>query len=146
MTAYWERALGRRAVWLLVGFAFLVFLFWSLAAPALEPPAWVEDAVTGGVVAVIFGRILWVTTLPWRLVRGRPAVAPPRHAAEMRREMRTLFGWRFVILTLIMTGGLFAHTLAAEDNGYGHWLAVAGSAILFGFSLWHLVQKLRDDG
>ncbi|MFQ5348204.1 MAG: hypothetical protein ACE5ED_10235 [Rhodothalassiaceae bacterium] len=146
MTACWERALGRRALWLLAGFAFLVLLLWSLVAPALEPPAWMEDALTSGLVAVIFGRILWVTTLPWRLVRGRPAIAPPRPAAGMRREMLGVFGWRIVILTLIMTGGLFARTLAAEGNGFGHWLAVAGSAFLFGLSLNLLVHKLRGDG
>ena len=107
-------------------------------------PAWTAPVAITIVSAGLIGWVGWAAFAPWRLVRGRPDVLPPRSLAEVRRAGRASLGWPMIILGLLFSGTKFFGIVMGTVSD---WRAVAGG-ILFGAMFAGYIAiaslKLRD--
>jgi hypothetical protein len=140
----WQRVAGTRGTWKSAGLIGLAILVWTLLSRALALSEWTDWVIIVGCVVALSGWVTWASLAPRRLVRGRPDVAPPRPASQIRREVRATFNWPFVIFALLLSGLLFFGALESLSGTLAGWAFVVGSGLLFGVYVWTAFQKLRD--
>lgn len=140
----WQKITGRAGTWKIAGIVFLVILLWTLISQTIALEEWVEQIMFFGGVASIVGWILWFSYAPRRLVKGRPAIVPPRPIASVRREVRAMLNWPMVIIILIISGYLFLGFLSFPERKMSWWAWVIGSGLMFGSYLWIAFKKFTD--
>ncbi len=140
----WQKVTGRSGTVKLVGIVFVAMFCWTLVSGSLAIPYWANAAGLALLVLGMATPIYWASYAPYRLVRDRPFVTPPRPTAQVKREVRDMLNWRFTALALVFTGILFATSLTSTEGGLMYWAWLVGSGTLFGSYVWLAVSKLRD--
>lgn len=91
------------------------------------------DLTTYACIAAVIAYILWKSTAPVRLVRGREPVSPPRTAKQSEEQMGRALGWPVAISLAITSIGFLAWSvsLAASKPLLGVPLAVLTAVATF---------------
>lgn len=144
LIADWQKVAGRAGTWKSVGTVVAVLALWTLLSQALRPPEWINSAVIVLVAITICARILWASFAPWRLVKNRKPITPPRPRAEARREARAALNWQMIIFALILSAGAFASHVTATEWNIGTWAWLVGSGAIFVAYIWIGFRKLFD--
>lgn len=140
----WQRVSSRRGIWTVVGLVLVGIFGWTAIVSALNLPGWADEAAVPVAVVLLCGYIFWAGLAPWRLVRNRPVVAPPRASDEVGRLHRATLKWRFVTFILIVSGLLVFNKASATKRSLEDWLWLSGGGILFVAYLRIAVLKWRD--
>lgn len=142
----WRKAAGTRAAWRAAGGTLFALAIWMFVADAAGLPTWADLAAIIVITAIFCARMLWVSLEPRRLVRERPAVAPPRSPSKARREARILLTWPFVLFSLLTSGLGFAGSLISVITMPRplNWVVCAVVGFIFTSYIWLAFQKYRD--
>ncbi|WP_126000677.1 hypothetical protein [Sphingomonas sp. ABOLE] len=140
----WERAAGRTGRWKAIGIIIAVIALWTLLSDLVSVPEWGESLLVAAIVLGVCAWFLWASTTPRRLVSDRPAITPPRGAAEARRDARAALNWPFVVFALILSGAIFFGSVTANDRSPGAWAWLIGSGVMSGLYVWIAIKKLTD--
>ncbi len=144
LAANWQRVASRRGTWKTAGLVGLAILVWTLLSQALALPERTDWVIIAACVASVTGWLLWSSLAPRRLVSGRPDIAPPRSACQVRREVRAMLNWPFIIFALLLTGAMFFGALISLPGSIATWAWAIGSGTLFAVYLWAAFKKLTD--
>ncbi|MBB5713221.1 hypothetical protein [Sphingomonas aerophila] len=144
LLAEWESVAGRAGRWKTVGAVCAIVALWTLVSDWLSFSESADSLLTAAVVVTILARLLWSSTAPRRLVKGRPSVAPPRLPAQARREARAALSWPIVITILLISGLVFLGSIITLDRSASAWAWLIGSGALLGLYLWVGLKKLSD--
>jgi len=140
----WRKVAGRRGTWKIVGVVALAIFVWTVLSKSLSLPEWSDSIIIAACVTGISAWLLWASLAPRRLVRDRPAIAPPRPVSEVKRQSRALVNWRFISFALLFSGIAFLGTLNAPQRDLKSWCWLIGSGAMFGLYIWIAIQKYRD--
>lgn len=140
----WAKIAGPRGTRKTVGMIMLALLVWILATKAWPLPDWSHAVFTGLCVTALSARLIHASLAPRRLVKDRPAIAPPRSVAEVKRQARALLNWRSIIFGLLFSGTIFVASLSAPDRNIASWAWLVGSGTILAMSSWVAIQKIRD--
>lgn len=137
------RAMWRRLWWVAPVLFALVFLV-GAATLALRVPPWIGvlAAITAG--AGWSGWWLQPGLAPWRLVRHREAIVPPRDRAEARRAGRRRLSWAWLGLASMLLVVVFARLLLVEPHGPYRTAMLVGYGVLIALLGRVAVGKLLD--
>jgi hypothetical protein len=144
LLADWRQIAGRSGQWKMAGIFMLVIMLWVLGSQALGLPDAASDVFIWVAVASVIARFMWASFAPWRLVRKRVAIAPPRPAPQARRDTRALLNWPFVLFATIISAMIFFGSLSTQERTLSSWAWLIGSGAMLCAYLWIGVQKLRD--
>lgn len=140
----WRKVAGRRGMWTVVGIVMLAIFVWTTISELLSLPDWSDPIIVAVSVIGISAWLLWASFAPRRLVRDRPAIAPPRPVSEARRQARALLNWRFIIFALLFSGVAFLGSFNSSERNLKTWAWLTGSGAFLGLYIWIAVQKFRD--
>ena len=140
----WRKVAGRRGIWTVVGIEMLAIFVWTATSKLLSLPDWSDSIIVAACVIGISAWLVWASLAPRRLVRDRPAIAPPRPASEARRQARAMLNWRFIIFALLFSGVAFLGSFNSPERDLKTWAWLIGSGAFFGLYIWVAVQKFRD--
>jgi hypothetical protein len=140
----WRKVAGRRGMWTVVSIVMLAIFVWTAISKLLSLPNWSDSIIVATSVIGISAWLLWASFAPRRLVRDRPAIAPPRPGSETRRQARALLSWRFIIFALLFSGVTFLGSLNSPGRDLKTWAWIIGSGAFFGLYIWIAIQKVRD--
>ena len=140
----WQKVAGRAGRWKSVGAVVAFLVLWTVLSQALKPPEWTNSAVIVLVAIALCARLLWAGFAPWRLVKNRNTITPPRPRAEARREARAALNWPMIIFALILSAGAFASHVTTTEWRIGTWVWLVGSGAMFVTYLWIGFRKLLD--
>ena len=143
LAADWRRTAGIAGILKIVGIVFLLALLWALLSSVVSLPDWTQTLFVTAVTLGMCARLAWAGFAPWRLVKDRPPVTPPRPLSAARREARAALNWPLVIFVLLASGAIFFSTLAAMDQPNA-WAWLLGSGLMMLAYLWVAVAKLLD--
>jgi hypothetical protein len=144
LVAGWQKVAGRKGIWKIVSIVMLTIMFSTLVSKATVLPAWSDSILTAACVVGILAWLLWASLAPRRLVRDRPAIAPPRPSSQVRRQARALINWRMIIFALFFSGIAFFGSLNLTPRDFVTWAWLIGSGGMFGAYIWIAIQKIRD--
>lgn len=137
----WKKTFGRRGLWQIVGIMLLVSVLFLFLKRWLDLPDWVDHFALYGNAVALFGWYQWAAFAPRRLVRGRPAIAPPRSVLQARREARAMIKWPFLIVVILACGAVLVGSFSSLDRS---WAWIGGSGIALILYLWVAFLKLMD--
>lgn len=140
----WRKVAGPSGRWKLVGIVMLAIFLWILISKALFLPVWSDSVAVPLTVIGISGWFFWAIFAPRRLVRNRPVIAPPRPISRVKREVRGMLNWRFIIIVLFLSGLAFVNSLHSTERDFVSWAWLIGSGAMFGAYIWIAIQKFRD--
>lgn len=140
----WRRVAGTKGRWKSVGAIVLAITLWLLLSQLLRAPSWADEVIVPAVAVGIVAWLLWASFAPQRLVRDRPAVAPPRPLPQARREARAMLKWPTVLVVTLLSGAIFLGCLLSPHRTFGDWAWLVGSGAMFALYLWVGFMKLRD--
>lgn len=144
LVAGWKKVGGWAGQWKLAGAVIVFFAAWKMLSARLSAPEWTDTLLIVLIVAGVTGRMLWVSTAPSRLVKGRASVTAPRPATEARRAGRAALNWPFIVFALLLSGSAFLGSLITTPQTAGAWAWLIGSGALFGTYIWAAYKKLLD--
>lgn len=144
LTESWRKIAGPRGMWTIIGIVMLAIFVWTAISELLSLPDRSDPIIIAASVIGMSAWLLWASFAPRRLVRDRPAIAPPRPVSEARRQARALLSWRFIIFALLFSGVAFLGPFNSPDRGLGTWAWLIGSGAFFGLYIWIAIQKFRD--
>lgn len=144
LISQWERVAGRAGRWKAVGVAAAAIVLWTFVSQALSLPAWANSLLIAAIVVALSAWLLWASTAPRRLVRGRAPVTPPRPPAEARRAARAALNWSFILFVLLFSGGTFISTIQETQRSPETWAWLVGSGLMFSAYVWIGFRKLVD--
>lgn len=103
------------------------------------------DFATYGCIAAVIAYLIWKSTAPHRLVRGRKPIAPPRTAKETEEQMGRALGWPMAIwLSFISVSFLgWSVSLAVSQPFIGVPLALLTAVATF-MNCRMAVRAVRD--
>jgi hypothetical protein len=131
-------------MWMVVGIMMLAIFVWTAISITFSLPDWSDSIIVAASVIGISAWFLWASLAPRRLVRNRPATAPPRPVSEARRQARASLNWRFIIFALLYSGVAFLGSFNSPERDLKTWAWLIGSGAFFGLYIWIAVQKFRD--
>lgn len=144
LVAGWEKTAGRKGTSKMASLVCLFIVFWTVVSSATRLPAWSGSVLVAVCVVGVIAWVLWVNFAPYRLVRDRPAVAPPRSKGEASRQARAALNWPFVGFALVFSGLAFVWALVSTDRGFSNSAWLYGSAAMFAVYVWIAARKYRD--
>lgn len=142
--ADWKRIAGTRGIWIAAAVVVLVISAWTVALDLLSLPEWTDTVFMNALIVMVVGRFVWAGFAPHRLVRGRPAIAPPRQASAARREARAAINWPVIVSASLICGAAFLNAVQETNRTWDVWIWLIGSGALLIVYLWIAVQKLLD--
>lgn len=140
----WRKVASRRGIWTMVGIVMLALFVWTIVSHSLSLADRSNSVMVAASVIGISAWLLWASFAPHRLVRGRPAVAPPRPVSEAKRQARSLLNWRFVIFALLFSGIAFLAAMGTPERDAKSRAWLIGSGALFCLYIRIAIQKFRD--
>jgi len=144
LSADWNRVAGSAGGWKIVGLVLVALTLWTLVEQAASLPDWAGTLFIALVAVAVCAFLSWSAFAPGRLVRNRPAIAPPRPASDVQREARALLNWPSILIALLFSAGICLGLLAMPDRTPGIWAWIAGSGLMCCTSLWVGFSKLKD--
>ena len=145
LVAQWRRVAGpwgiAKAVRAIVSAIILV-----LALKAwLAWPDWANDIAPVAIMMLFFAYIFWASLAPFRLVKERPAILPPRAPAAATRAARAAIGWPMVVFGLVFSSILLLKGIDVPVRSAGDWVKLIGGGVgLAAAYLWIAFAKVRD--
>jgi len=140
----WRKVAGGAGTLKSVGVVILWILLSTLISKSLELPGWADKILIAVAVVGISAWLLWAGFAPYRLVRDREAVTPPRPGSEARKQARAALNWPMVIVFLLASGATFFASIALPREMVASWAWLVGSGLMFVAYAWVAIQKPRD--
>lgn len=144
LLADWKRVAGTAGILKAAAVIVLLISAWSVAFDTLSFPEWADTVFMNALIVMVVGRFMWAGFAPHRLVRGRPAIVPPRHPSAARREARAAVNWPVMVAASLICGGAFLSALNEPNRTWDVWAWLIGSGALLVVYLWIAIQKLLD--
>lgn len=136
--AMWQR------LWLAALVLFALIFAIGVAMTALRLPPMLSTVAVSVVTIAWIGWWIQPSLAPWRLVRHREAILPPRGYAETRRAGRRRLSWPLLGSALALLAMVFVRFLIAKPHGMARTAMLAGYGLLFLLVLSIAVEKLLD--
>ncbi len=140
----WRKVAGRRGLYKVVGIVTVLIVVWTAISGSLLLPDWSNSVVITATGIATPAWLFWASLAPYRLVRNRPAIAPPRPVSEAKRQARALLNWRFIVFALLFSGVAFLLSINLPERDFKSWAWPLGSGLFFVSYLWIAIQKFRD--
>lgn len=138
------RRFQRRGPILIAAWIGVAIVGWMVADAALNLPEWADGVFQAAAIAAACVFAIRGFLGPYRLVKGREAIVPPRPRAELARETRAMLRWRHLILFGSVCAIVLFVELAAPERTLTDWAWIAVSGVLLCLFIWAAVRKLGD--
>ena len=144
LVADWRRIAGPVGTLKSAGVVFAAIALSVLVSAYFDLPEWLGGAATVAMTIPFVAWIMWHAFAPYRLLRDRKPVTPPRPRAEAMRAVRAMLSWRMVIGAGLISGVIFLVILTHPAHEISWWAWLVGSGAMSGVYGWVGWKKLRD--